>query len=101
MCPTTGKSIFKILGRESNEQADDGTARRTGLTRTRRSPGQPRSAASSFSRWMAAHLLEDGNGERSRLSSARLGLGDDIVAFDDGNDSALLDSRGSLETGCK
>jgi hypothetical protein len=43
-------------------------------------------------------LLEDGDGERSRLASTRLGLGNDIVTLDDGHDSALLNGRGALET---
>ncbi len=37
-------------------------------------------------------LLEDRNRERRSLSSTGLGLSDDIVAFDDGDDSPLLDS---------
>jgi hypothetical protein len=44
------------------------------------------------------NLLKNGNGESSRLASTRLGLGNDIVALDDGHDGALLNSRGSLET---
>jgi hypothetical protein len=44
------------------------------------------------------NLLENGNGESSRLASTRLGLGNDIVTLDDGHDSALLDSRGALKT---
>lgn len=43
-------------------------------------------------------LLEGGDGEGSRLASTRLGLGNDIVALDDGHDGAHLDSRGTLKT---
>ena len=61
-------------------------------------------------------LLESGDGESSSLSGTRLGLGNDIVAcgalvsimncadhgekhtLDDGHDSTLLDSGGTLET---
>ena len=43
-------------------------------------------------------LLKDGDRESGRLASTRLGLGNDIVALDDGHDGALLDSRGALET---
>lgn len=43
-------------------------------------------------------LLENGNGESSRLASTGLGLGDHIVTLDDGHDSTLLDSRRALET---
>lgn len=44
------------------------------------------------------NLLENGNRESSRLASTRLGLGNDIVALDDGHNGALLNSRRSLET---
>lgn len=44
------------------------------------------------------NFLENGNGESSRLASTRLGLGNDIVSFDDGHNRTLLDSRRSLET---
>lgn len=43
-------------------------------------------------------LLEDGNGEGRGLAGTGLGLGDDIVTFHDGDDGALLDGRGALET---
>jgi hypothetical protein len=43
-------------------------------------------------------LLENGNGEGSRLASTRLGLGNDIVVLDDRHDGALLDGRRALET---
>jgi hypothetical protein len=43
-------------------------------------------------------LLKGGDGEGSRLTGTGLGLGDDIVALDDGHDGALLDSGGALET---
>lgn len=43
-------------------------------------------------------LLENGNGESSRLASTGLGLGNDIVALDDGHDGTLLNSRGTLKT---
>ena len=61
-------------------------------------------------------LLESGDGESGSLSGTRLGLGNDIVAcgalvsimncadhgekhtLDDGHDSTLLDSGGTLET---
>ena len=41
--------------------------------------------------------LQDRDGEGGRLAGARLRLGDDIVALDDGHDRALLDRRRSLE----
>lgn len=43
-------------------------------------------------------LLENGNGEGSSLASTGLGLGDDIVALDDGHNRTLLNGRGALET---
>jgi hypothetical protein len=43
-------------------------------------------------------LLQDGNREGRSLASSGLGLGNDIVTFDDRHNSALLDSRWSLET---
>ena len=43
-------------------------------------------------------FLEDGDGESSGLPGTGLGLGDDIVPFDDGDDGALLDSGRTLET---
>lgn len=43
-------------------------------------------------------LLEDGDGERRRLAGAGLRLGNHVVAFDDGNDGALLDRRRALKT---
>lgn len=43
-------------------------------------------------------LLEDGDGEGGSLASTGLSLGNDIVTLDNGHDSALLDSRGTLET---
>ena len=43
-------------------------------------------------------LLEDGDGEGRGLASTGLGLSDDIVTLDDGNNRALLDGRRTLET---
>ena len=43
-------------------------------------------------------FLENRDTERSRFARARLGLGDHIVSFNDRDDGALLDSRGSFET---
>lgn len=43
-------------------------------------------------------LLENGDGEGSRLASTGLGLSNDIVALDNGHDGTLLDGRGSLKT---
>ncbi|EPE06346.1 hypothetical protein F503_02474 [Ophiostoma piceae UAMH 11346] len=43
-------------------------------------------------------LLQHGDGEGGSLASTGLGLGNDIVALDDGHDGTLLDSRGTLET---
>lgn len=43
-------------------------------------------------------LLKSRNGESSSLASTRLGLSNDIVALDDGHDSAHLDSRRTLKT---
>ena len=43
-------------------------------------------------------LLEDGDGESCGLSSTGLGLSDDIVTLDDGDDRTLLDGRRTLET---
>jgi hypothetical protein len=43
-------------------------------------------------------LLENRDGEGSGLSSTGLGLSNDIVTLDNGHDSTLLDSRGTLET---
>ena len=42
--------------------------------------------------------IEDGNGEGGGLASTGLGLGNDIVSLEDGDDGALLDGGGSLET---
>ena len=42
-------------------------------------------------------FLEDGDGEGCGLASTGLGLGDDIVALDDGDDRALLDGGRTLE----
>jgi hypothetical protein len=42
--------------------------------------------------------LEDGDGECGCLSSAGLGLSDDIVTLDDRDDGTLLNGRGPLET---
>lgn len=44
-------------------------------------------------------LLEDRNGESGSLAGSGLGLGNNIVALDDRDDGALLDSRGTLEAG--
>jgi len=44
------------------------------------------------------YLLEDGDGECGCLSSAGLGLSDDIVTLDDRDDGTLLNGRGPLET---
>lgn len=44
------------------------------------------------------NLLKNGNRESSRLSSTGLGLGNHIMALDDGHDSTLLDSRRALKT---
>lgn len=44
------------------------------------------------------NLLQDGDGEGGGLSSSGLGLGDDIVSLNDGDDGSLLDSGRSLET---
>ena len=43
-------------------------------------------------------LLEDGNREGSGFSGTRLSLSDDIVSLDDGDNSTLLNSGGTLET---
>lgn len=43
-------------------------------------------------------LLEDRDGEGGGLSGSRLGLGDDIVSLDDGDDGSLLDGGRSLES---
>jgi hypothetical protein len=43
-------------------------------------------------------LLKDGDGKSSSLASSGLGLGNDIVSLDDGDNSTLLYSRGALET---
>lgn len=43
-------------------------------------------------------LLKHRNREGGRLSSTRLGLGNDVVTLDNGHDGTLLNSRGSLET---
>lgn len=43
-------------------------------------------------------LLKNGDGEGGGLSSTGLGLGNYVVALDDGHDGTLLDSRGTLET---
>ena len=43
-------------------------------------------------------LLKNGDGESSRLASSRLGLGNHIMALDDGHDGTLLNGRGALET---
>lgn len=42
-------------------------------------------------------LLKSRDGEGSRLASTRLSLGNNIVALNDGNYSALLDSRRTLK----
>lgn len=47
---------------------------------------------------MNTHSLKNGDGEGGSLSSTRLGLGDTVSTGDDGHDSSLLDSGGSLET---
>lgn len=44
------------------------------------------------------HLLQNGDGESGGLSGTGLGLGDNIVALDTGDDGTLLDSRRLLET---
>ena len=41
--------------------------------------------------------LQHGDGEGGRLARARLRLGDDVAARDDGHNGALLDGRGLLE----
>ena len=43
-------------------------------------------------------LLEDSDGEGSRLSCAGLGLGDDIAVLEDGHNGSLLDGGGTLKT---
>ena len=43
-------------------------------------------------------LLEDGDGKGCSLASTGLGLSDDIVTLDDGDDCTLLDSGRTLET---
>lgn len=43
-------------------------------------------------------LLENGDGESSRLASTRLGLGNHIVVLDDGHDSTRLNGRRTLKT---
>ena len=43
-------------------------------------------------------VLEDGDGEGGGLAGTGLRLGNHVVALDDGHDSALLDSRWTLET---
>ena len=43
-------------------------------------------------------LLEDGDGEGRSLASTGLGLSDDIVTLDDGDDRTLLDGGRALET---
>lgn len=43
-------------------------------------------------------LLENRDREGGGLSSTGLGLSNDIVTLDNGHDSTLLDSRGTLET---
>lgn len=48
---------------------------------------------------VGVELLEDGDGEGGGLAGTGLGLGDDIVALDNGNDSTLLNSRRTLKTG--
>jgi len=45
-------------------------------------------------------LLEDGDGKGGGFARTRLGLGNNVVTFDDGNDRALLDGRWALETIC-
>jgi len=45
--------------------------------------------------------LEDGDGESSCLSRARLCLGNNVVAFHDRNDGTLLDRRRTLKTAKK
>ena len=42
--------------------------------------------------------LEDGDGEGGGFTGTGLSLGDDIVSFDDGHDSSLLNGGRSLET---
>jgi hypothetical protein len=47
---------------------------------------------------LGVELLENGDGESSGLASTGLSLSNNVVALDDGHDSALLNSRGALET---
>jgi hypothetical protein len=42
--------------------------------------------------------LENGDGEGGGLSGTGLGLSDTVTTSNNGHDSSLLDSRGSLET---
>ncbi len=43
-------------------------------------------------------LLENGYGKSSSLARSGLGLCNNVVAFDNGHDGALLDSRGPFKT---
>jgi hypothetical protein len=45
---------------------------------------------------LVVDLLEDGDREGGGLAGTGLGLGNDIVALDDGQDGAGLDGRGAL-----
>lgn len=60
-------------------------------------PSSPR-AAPAGRQTARTHPLEDGDREGGGLAGSRLGLGNNVVALDDGDDGALLDSRGALET---
>ena len=44
-------------------------------------------------------LLQDRDGKSRCFAGTRLGLGDNVVAFDDGHDGALLNGGGAFETG--
>ena len=59
------------------------------------SGGQDQSLAA---RVLGVDLLKDRDGEGGGFAGSGLGLGDDIVSLDAGNNSTLLDSRGFLET---
>jgi hypothetical protein len=47
---------------------------------------------------MTYYLLKNGNREGRGLAGTRLSLCDDVMALDAGDDGALLDGRGLLET---
>ena len=49
-------------------------------------------------RGVVVDSLEGSNREGGSFSCARLGLGDDVVLVDDGEDALLLDDGGFFET---